>query len=132
MSNLAHVTPQVPADMRVISLHTATLRAEQASLTGESVAVNKQSDPVKHKDCEIQAKDNMLFAGTAIANGSCVGIVNSTGMKTEIGSAPHAPAAPRPVPLLPIAHAPLPSPPDHPPSSVHPARPRPRPAPVPQ
>ena len=32
-----------------------------------------------------QAKDNMLFASTAVANGACVGIVNSIGMATEIG-----------------------------------------------
>jgi magnesium-transporting ATPase (P-type) len=32
-----------------------------------------------------QAKDNMLFASTAVANGAGVGIVNSIGMATEIG-----------------------------------------------
>ena len=36
-------------------------------------------------DCEIQAKENMLFSGTAIANGTVIGIVTSTGMRTEIG-----------------------------------------------
>ena len=38
-----------------------------------------------HEDCDIQDKETMLFAGTAISNGSCVGIVNSIGMQTEIG-----------------------------------------------
>lgn len=36
-----HAGDRVPADLRVIELRTATLRAEQASLTGESVAVQK-------------------------------------------------------------------------------------------
>ena len=40
---------------------------------------------VKVEDCDIQDKESMLFAGTAISNGSCVGIVNSIGMQTEIG-----------------------------------------------
>ena len=30
-------------------------------------------------------QDNMLFAGTAVANGSCLGIVNAIGMSTEVG-----------------------------------------------
>lgn len=40
---------------------------------------------VKVEDCDIQDKESMLFAGTAISNGSCLGIVNSIGMQTEIG-----------------------------------------------
>lgn len=33
----------------------------------------------------LQAKDCMLFAGTGLASGNCIGVVNSTGMTTEIG-----------------------------------------------
>ena len=33
----------------------------------------------------MQAKDCMMFAGTAVSNGSCMGLVNSIGMRTEIG-----------------------------------------------
>lgn len=80
-----HVGDKVPADVRIVALKTTTLRAEQASLTGESVAVLKGSEPVKDADCELQAKDCMLFAGTAVSNGSCIGIVNDIGMATEIG-----------------------------------------------
>lgn len=79
------VGDKVPADCRVIQLRTATLRSEQASLTGESVAVLKSTEPVKDELCELQGKECMLFAGTAIANGNCVCIVNDTGMSTEIG-----------------------------------------------
>ena len=47
---------RVPADARVSRLKTATVRLEQASLTGESVAVNKILDPGNDAGCELQAK----------------------------------------------------------------------------
>ena len=50
-----HVGDKVPADVRMTVLKTATLRAEQASLTGESVAVLKSTDAVHDEDCELQA-----------------------------------------------------------------------------
>lgn len=80
-----HVGDKVPADIRVISLKTATLRLEQASLTGEAMPVHKELAAIAEEDCELQAKDNMLFAGTAVVNGHCFGIVNNIGMTTEIG-----------------------------------------------
>eukprot|EP00877_Chromochloris_zofingiensis_P004035 jgi/Chrzof1/13632/Cz08g05050.t1 len=80
-----HVGDRVPADMRLVQLRTATLRAEQASLTGEPVAVLKTTDVVPDADCELQGKECILFASTAISNGSGVGIVTATGMSTEIG-----------------------------------------------
>lgn len=52
---------------------------------GESVSVLKGTDPIAKEECELQAKENMLFAGTAISNGICVGCVTSIGMGTEIG-----------------------------------------------
>lgn len=76
---------RVPADMRLAASNTATVRAQQASLTGESDAVQKRADIVVDPNVEIQAKDCMLFSGTAIASGSCSGIVTSTGMSTEMG-----------------------------------------------
>ncbi|GLT79803.1 hypothetical protein SLA2020_512770 [Shorea laevis] len=80
-----HVGDKVPADMRVATLKTSTLRVEQSSLTGEAMPVLKAADPVFMDDCELQAKENMVFAGTTVVNGSCVCIVVSTGMTTEIG-----------------------------------------------
>ncbi|XP_076890840.1 calcium-transporting ATPase, endoplasmic reticulum-type-like isoform X2 [Bidens hawaiensis] len=79
------VGDKVPADMRVAVLKTSTLRVEQSSLTGESVPVLKQTQPVLVKDCDLQAKDNMVFGGTTIVNGSCICIVVNTGMDSEIG-----------------------------------------------
>lgn len=79
------VGDKVPADMRIAVLKTSTLRVEQSSLTGESMPVIKGTSPVFMDDCELQAKECMLFSGTAIVNGSCIGIVSSIGMDTEIG-----------------------------------------------
>ncbi|KAK0581122.1 hypothetical protein LWI29_010209 [Acer saccharum] len=79
------VGDKVPADMRVASLKTSTLRVEQSSLTGEAMPVLKGTGPVFMDDCELQAKENMVFAGTTVVNGSCICIVISTGMNTEIG-----------------------------------------------
>jgi magnesium-transporting ATPase (P-type) len=47
--------------------------------------VLKGTEAVAKAECELQAKENMLFAGTAISNGICIGMVTSIGMDTEIG-----------------------------------------------
>lgn len=82
---LVHTGDKVPADLRIVQLSTAVLRAEQSSLTGESLPVNKFTAATSKEHCELQAKDCMLFAGTGLASGNCIGVVNSTGMTTEIG-----------------------------------------------
>ncbi|XP_042479489.1 calcium-transporting ATPase, endoplasmic reticulum-type [Macadamia integrifolia] len=79
------VGDKAPADMRVAALKTLTLRVEQSSLTGEAMPVLKSINPVLMDDCELQAKECMVFAGTTVVNGSCLCIVASTGMCTEIG-----------------------------------------------
>ncbi|KAI8104565.1 hypothetical protein M9434_003120 [Picochlorum sp. BPE23] len=76
---------RVPADCRLVEMKTAILRAEQAALTGESVAVQKSVDALTSVHSELQSKDTMLFAGTGIASGNGICVVNSTGMNTEIG-----------------------------------------------
>ncbi|EQC36759.1 Ca2+-transporting ATPase [Saprolegnia diclina VS20] len=80
------VGDKVPADMRLISLKTTAMRAEQSQMTGESVSVNKDIDelPANTEDV-IQAKKNMLFATTVIVNGMGHGVVVKVGMETEIG-----------------------------------------------
>ncbi|KAJ9188180.1 hypothetical protein P3X46_003567 [Hevea brasiliensis] len=79
------VGDKVPADMRIAALKTSILRVEQSSLTGEAMPVLKGTTPIFMDDCELQAKENMVFAGTTVVNGSCVCIVINTGMNTEIG-----------------------------------------------
>nr|GEW89907.1 calcium-transporting ATPase 1, endoplasmic reticulum-type-like [Tanacetum cinerariifolium] len=78
------VGDKIPADMRVISLVSSTLRVEQGSLTGESEAVSKTTKPVV-QETDIQGKKCMVFAGTTVVNGNCFCMVTDTGMNTEIG-----------------------------------------------
>ncbi|KAK4483147.1 hypothetical protein RD792_010327 [Penstemon davidsonii] len=78
------VGDKVPADMRVLSLISSTLRVEQGSLTGESEAVSKTTKPVA-EDVDIQGKKCMVFAGTTVVNGNCICLVTQIGMNTEIG-----------------------------------------------
>nr|XP_009861043.2 sarcoplasmic/endoplasmic reticulum calcium ATPase 2-like isoform X2 [Ciona intestinalis] len=79
------VGDKVPADIRLIAIHSTTLRVDQAILTGESVSVIKHTDPVPDPRAVNQDKKNMLFSGTNIASGKATGIVIGTGSNTEIG-----------------------------------------------
>ncbi|KDP44163.1 hypothetical protein JCGZ_05630 [Jatropha curcas] len=78
------VGDKVPADMRVLSLISSTVRVEQGSLTGESEAVSKTAKAVA-ENTDIQGKKCMVFAGTTVVNGHCICLVTQTGMNTEIG-----------------------------------------------
>nr|XP_020453458.1 sarcoplasmic/endoplasmic reticulum calcium ATPase 1-like isoform X2 [Monopterus albus] len=79
------VGDKVPADIRLISIKSTTLRVDQSILTGESVSVIKHTDPVPDPRAVNQDKKNMLFSGTNIAAGKATGIVVATGISTEIG-----------------------------------------------
>uniref|UniRef100_A0A8C4SQU8 Calcium-transporting ATPase n=1 Tax=Erpetoichthys calabaricus TaxID=27687 RepID=A0A8C4SQU8_ERPCA len=76
---------KVPADIRLTSIRSTTLRVDQSILTGESVSVIKHTDVVPDTRAVNQDKKNMLFSGTNIAAGKAVGVVVSTGVSTEIG-----------------------------------------------
>lgn len=78
------VGDKVPADMRVVSLISSTVRVEQGSLTGESEAVSKTVKVVP-ENSDIQGKKCMVFAGTTVVNGNCICLVTHIGMSTEIG-----------------------------------------------
>ena len=78
------VGDKVPADIRLVELETTSVRTDEGALTGESETVLKTTEPVA-KSARIQDKKNMLFSGTTVSNGTCVGIVVATGMSTEIG-----------------------------------------------
>jgi len=73
---------RVPADMRL--LEARGLKAEEAVLTGESVPVDKGTEPV---DAGADPGDRtpMLFSGTLVAAGTGRGVVTATGAGTEIG-----------------------------------------------
>uniref|UniRef100_A0A672LKS2 Calcium-transporting ATPase n=1 Tax=Sinocyclocheilus grahami TaxID=75366 RepID=A0A672LKS2_SINGR len=79
------VGDKVPADIRITSIKSTTLRVDQSILTGESVSIIKHTDPVPDPRAVNQDKKNMLFSGTNIAAGRAIGIVVSTGVSTEIG-----------------------------------------------
>nr|VZI14754.1 unnamed protein product [Spirometra erinaceieuropaei] len=79
------VGDKVPADIRIIDIHSTTLRVDQSILTGESVSVLKQADTIPDPRAVNQDKKNMLFSGTNIASGKCSGVVVATGLATEIG-----------------------------------------------
>lgn len=72
----------VSADMRLIEANK--LQADESALTGESLPVSKTADKLDG-DLEIAEQKNMLFKGTAITNGSGMGVVTSIGMETELG-----------------------------------------------
>ncbi|XP_053276442.1 sarcoplasmic/endoplasmic reticulum calcium ATPase 2 [Pleuronectes platessa] len=79
------VGDKVPADIRICSIKSTTLRVDQSILTGESVSVIKHTDPVPDPRAVNQDKKNMLFSGTNIASGKAVGVAVATGVNTEIG-----------------------------------------------
>ncbi|MDX1484954.1 MAG: cation-transporting P-type ATPase [Alphaproteobacteria bacterium] len=72
----------VTADLRLIE--AANLQCDESPLTGESVPVAKDIDPVP-ADRPLHARTSMAFKGTAIAGGSGEGVVVATGMSSELG-----------------------------------------------
>ncbi len=79
---LVEAGDRVPADLRLIQAHG--LRAEEAILTGESVAVTKDTDPVA-PDAPLGDRRALLFSGTLVAAGAGEGVVVATGSATEVG-----------------------------------------------
>ena len=73
----------VPADCRLIS--TASMKAEESSLTGETVPVEKNSSIVLDDKTGIGDCLNMVFATTVIVNGHGEAVVTETGMNTKVG-----------------------------------------------
>ncbi len=73
----------VPADLRL--LHSFSLKADEASLTGESVPAEKSADVVLTEEVGVGDRVNQVFMSTPVVYGRGEGIVVATGMKTEIG-----------------------------------------------
>ena len=100
------VGDKIPADCRLLSIASTSLRIDQAILTGESVSVSKTLEPVADHLAVKQDMTNMLFSvsiaqyariavqfayvgavfqGTTVVNGKGVAVVVFTGEKTAIG-----------------------------------------------
>mgnify|MGYP003963988091 FL=1 len=73
----------VPADVRLIE--SINLRVEEASLTGESLPVQKNASMQLEKNVPIGDRKNTAFMGTTISYGRGRGVVTDTGMRTQLG-----------------------------------------------
>jgi Ca2+-transporting ATPase len=73
---------RVPADMRLVTVRN--LQVEEAALTGESVPVEKQIDPVPNSP-SIGDRTCMVFGGTMVTYGRGTAVVVATGGRTELG-----------------------------------------------
>ena len=77
---------KVPADVRLLTARD--LQIDESTLTGESVAAEKQSDPLA-TETVLADRSNMAFAGTLVTYGTGRAVVTSTGDRTETGKIAH-------------------------------------------
>lgn len=76
----------VPADARIIE--NASMKVEEAALTGESVPVNKTEEVLSLngvKDISLGDRKNMVYMGSTVVYGRGRAVVTGTGMNTEMG-----------------------------------------------
>ena len=76
----------VPADARIIE--AASLKVEEAALTGESVPSDKSADKLElggATDIPLGDRSNMVYMGSSVQYGRCKAVVVGTGMDTEMG-----------------------------------------------
>ncbi|BAE57288.1 hypothetical protein BDV35DRAFT_371273 [Aspergillus flavus] len=79
------VGDRVPADCRLIAVHSNSFRVDQAILTGESESVGKDTRAIRDKQAVKQDQTNILFSGTTVVNGHATALVVLTGGSTAIG-----------------------------------------------
>ncbi len=76
----------VPADGRIIEC--ASMKVEEAALTGESVPVEKTADTIdlgEEKDIPLGDRKNMVYMGSTVVYGRGAAVICDTGMDTEMG-----------------------------------------------
>jgi Ca2+-transporting ATPase len=79
---LLYAGDKVPADSRL--LKAFNVKVDEASLTGESSPVNKNTE-VCGAEVALNDRRNMVFTGTVVVYGRCQVVATSTGMNTEFG-----------------------------------------------
>jgi Ca2+-transporting ATPase len=77
----------IPADLRLTE--AVNLKIQESSLTGESVPVDKQTEPISGEDVSLGDRTNMAYSSSMVTYGRGRGIVVNTGMKTEVGKIAH-------------------------------------------
>ena len=80
---LLHEGDKVPADGRLFEANHLLLN--ESTLTGESLAVLKETRVLRKASLAIQKQSNMIFKGTNVVGGSGAAVVVATGLETEIG-----------------------------------------------
>lgn len=73
----------IAADLRLIEANR--LQCDEATLTGESAAVDKTTAALPQSDQPLAERTNMAYKGTAVTQGTGAGVVVSIGMDTELG-----------------------------------------------
>ncbi len=73
----------MPADLRLVE--AINMKSEEASLTGESVPVDKNAKVLLEPDAPLGDRDNMAFSSMLVTYGRGSGIVSQTGMDTQLG-----------------------------------------------
>jgi Ca2+-transporting ATPase len=73
----------VPADIRLLTVQG--LQIDESTLTGESLAVNKQTELIELPAIALGDKTNLVFKSSIVTLGKASGVVFATGIKTEIG-----------------------------------------------
>lgn len=73
----------VPADARLIESYNVS--AHEASLTGESDAVEKNASVKLARKTPLGDRINSVFLGTIVISGKAMAVVTATGMQTELG-----------------------------------------------
>ena len=79
------VGDRIPADCRILAIHSNSFNVDQSILTGESESVSKDVSAVKDADSVKQDQVNMLFSGTTVVTGNASAVVVLTGGNTAIG-----------------------------------------------
>ena len=73
----------VPADLRILA--AASLRIDEAALTGESAPIDKVHVAIDAENVAIADRRNIAHKGTHVTYGHGLGVVIATGMRTEFG-----------------------------------------------